>query len=378
MSTMMSRPIVSKLRMSPRRMFSLAVTAAFLLMFLPLLVSPALAGRHEYAFEEKRTISLEPGTSITVQNISGHIDVRGWDGDHIGVTTTKRVKAGSREEAQEWAEKIEIIIEKNGPELFIEAKRPRDWTESLESLLEGIFQKKPSANVDFEIDTPRDVHLEISSVSGDISVRDIIGEVNIDVVSGDMELLDIGSDVSINAISGDMVIEEVSGNLDVAAVSGDSRLQNIGGHVHIDVTSGDIIAESVDGDLYIDGTSGDVSATDIYGNINIDVTSGDIHVVQQAGELSIDTSSGDVTVETALIKAGSYTVETSSGQITFRVPSDASSTIDMETSGGRITAKLPMTIESMSRTHLVGTLGDGEGEIVLSTSGGDIDLLPSD
>ena len=374
----MSQPIMSKLIISPRRMFSLGATAALLLMFLPSLVSPALAGRQEYAFEEERSITLEAGASITVQNISGRIDVRGWGGDHVRVTTTKRVKAGSREEAREWAEKIEIIIEKNGQELFVEAKRPRDWTESLESLLDGIFQKKPSASVDFEIDTPRDVHVEISSVSGDISARNIIGEVDIDVVSGDIEIHDTGSDVTIDAISGDMVIKEVAGNVDVDAVSGDTRLQNIGGNVRIDVTSGDVIAEGVDGNLYIDGTSGDVSATDIFGDINIDVTSGDIHVVQKAGELRIDTSSGDVAVETAMIKAGRYTVETSSGRITFRVPSDASSAIDMETSGGRITAKLPMTIESMSRTHLVGTLGDGEGEIVLSTSGGDIDLLPSD
>jgi len=358
--------------------FALHAVTALLLAVVLVPASPVQAGRQEYTFEEERTMVLEPGTLITVQNVSGHIDVRGWDGDHVRVISTKRIKARSREEAREWAEKVEIIIEKHDQDLLIKAKRPKDWTESLESLLEGIFQKKPSASVDFEISTPPDVHLEISSVSGDISVRDITGETNIDVVSGDMEIFDIGSHVTIDAVSGDMVLKKIAGNVDVDAVSGDTRLESIGGNVRVDVTSGNATLENVDGDLYFDGTSGDVSAKNIYGDVNIDVTSGDIYVLQKGGELRIDTSSGDVTVETTLMTSGHYMVETSSGQIIFRVPSDASSMVDMETSGGKITAKVPMTIESMSRTHLVGILGSGDGEIVLSTSGGDIDLLPSD
>jgi ferric-dicitrate binding protein FerR (iron transport regulator) len=357
-----------------------AALACMVLLLAAALIpaSPAQAGRQEYTFEEERTMVLEPGTLITLQNVSGEIDVRGWDGDHVRVISTKRIKARSREEAREWAGKVEIIIEKDGPDLLVKAKRPKDWTESLESLLDGIFQRKPSASVDFEISTPPDVHLEISSVSGDISARDITGEVAIDVVSGDMEIIDTGSDVIIDAVSGDMLLEKIAGNVDVDAISGDIHLEEIGGNVRIDVTSGDVNLKRIDGDLYVDGTSGDISAGDVFGDVNIDVTSGDISVLQKGGELRIDTSSGDVTVETDLISSGHYLVETSSGQIIFRVPSDASSIVDMETSGGTITAKVPMTIESMSRTHLVGILGNGEGEIVLSTSGGDIDLLPSD
>jgi DUF4097 and DUF4098 domain-containing protein YvlB len=360
------------------RKFVFSLTMVFLLAAVFVPVSPAQAGRQEYAFEEERTMVLEPSSLITVQNISGRIEVRGWDGDHVRVITTKRIKARSREEAEAWAGKVEIIIEKYDQDLLIKAERPKDWTESLESLLDGIFQKKPSASVDFEINTPHDVYLEISSVSGDISVRDITGEVTIDVVSGDLEILHTGSDVTIDAVSGDMVLKKIAGDVDVDAVSGDTQLESIGGNVRIDVTSGDVTLDGVDGDLYIDGTSGNVSARNIYGDVNIDVTSGDIFVQQKGGELRVDTSSGDVTVETILLATGQYLVETSSGRIIFRVPSGASSMVEMETSGGTITAKVPMTIESMSRTHLVGILGDGEGEIVLSTSGGDIDLLPSD
>jgi DUF4097 and DUF4098 domain-containing protein YvlB len=366
------------LRRKAKKAATRCAVAALFLLILPLLASQAIAARHEYSFTDEQTVSLEPGALITIENVSGHIQVHGWDGDHVRVTSIKRIKARSKEEAQEWARKMDIIIEKDGPDLLVEAKRPKDWTESLESLLKEIFQEKPSVSVDFEILTPSEVSLEISTVSGDISARDISGAVNIDAVSSDMEIANIGADVTINTVSGDMILEKIGGNLYVDAVSGDTWVETVGGKVRIDVTSGDVKAEGVHGDLSVDGTSGDVSATDIYGDINIDVTSGDIHVAQKAGELHIDTSSGDVAVETIPVGDGRYVVETSSGEITFRIPPDASSMVDMETSGGRITAKLPMTIESMSRTHLIGVLGSGQGEIILSSSGGDIDLLPSD
>jgi hypothetical protein len=354
------------------------LVTALLLIALPALSSITPAEADEYAFRQEETVILEPSSSIFVHNISGNITVQGWDEDEVLVKYTKRVKARSRREAEEWAEKVEVIIEKSDRDLLIEAKRPREWTESLGSLIKGIFEKRPSVNLDFEIYAPPQMHLETSSVSGDIYIDSIMGDVMVDAVSGDVEISQSGADVIINIVSGDMILEDISGDVDIDAVSGDAEITRVGGDLRIDITSGDIEGDRILGDLSIDGTSGDVVVRDIHGDISIDVTSGDIVVRQKAGDLWIDTSSGDVTVETNMVKAGRYEVETSSGQISFRIPSDASSSVELETSGGRIKAKLPMTIESMSRTHLVGILGDGEGEIVLSTSGGDIELLPLD
>lgn len=360
------------------RKYGWSLVAAVLVAALWLPCASRARENSEFVFSEQTTVILEPGALISAQTVSGNIDVTSWDKDQVLVKATKRVRASSREEAATWAQKITVIIEKSDGGLTVRAERPREWSESLGDLLKGFFDKKPSASVDFAISTPRDVEIEASSVSGNIAIAHIAGDVSVDVVSGDVEISEAGSDVSINTVSGDLILKEISGNLEIDAVSGDVVITNVGGDVSAAITSGDIIVERVLGGCSVDGTSGDVRIDEVHGDINIDVTSGDILVRQRAGSLWIDTSSGDVAVETAVDKSGRYYVETSSGQIAFRIPPTSSSTIELESSGGKIQAKLPMTVESVSRTRLLGIMGTGEGEIVLSSSSGDIQLLPQE
>jgi DUF4097 and DUF4098 domain-containing protein YvlB len=348
------------------------ITTLFLLPSCPSLAK----ARQEYTFPQEKTVLLPPGALISVQNISGDIDIRGGDVDEVVITATKRVKANSREEAEEWAKKVNIIFDKREQGLFIETKMPPAWTESLGSLLSSLFEKKPSVQVDFKIRSPQEVNVHAASVSGDIYIAAIGGDVDIDVVSGDMEISEIGGDLSIDAVSGDISVEDLAGNLEIDATSGDVEIVNVGGDVTIDVTSGDVIGRRIMGEFSVDGTSGDVSISDVHGDVSVDVTSGDISVRQKAGNLWIDTSSGDIYVETMVIKDGRYRVDTSSGQIIFHISETSSCTVDLETSGGRIHAKLPMIVDSVSRTRLQGTMGTGGAQISLSTSGGDIDLLP--
>ncbi|KPL18608.1 MAG: hypothetical protein AMJ92_07175 [candidate division Zixibacteria bacterium SM23_81] len=355
--------------------------ALALILLAIILTNPVLSQADsgtEYTFPQEKSFSLPSGALISVQNTRGDINIQGGEQKQVVVKATKRVQAGSRKEAEEWAQKVNIIFDEREKGLFIEAKIPRAWSESLGDVLSKLLGKKPSVQVDFDIQTPRQVEVKAGCVSGDIYIVNIDGEVTVDVVSGGVKIEKIGGDLSIDAVSGDMLAQDVLGNLKIDATSGDAEIVNIGADVQVDVTSGDVIGKGIKGNLTIDGTSGDVNVEAVHGDVHIDVTSGDITVKQRGGDLWIDTSSGDVWVETAIEKNGRYRVDTSSGQITFRIPKSSSCTLDLETSGGRIRAKLPTTIESVSRTRLRGTMGDGGAQLNLSTSGGNIDLLPSD
>jgi len=341
--------------------------------------APSFAdSRQEYTFSHQKTVLLPPGSLISVQNTRGDIHIQGGDREQTVIKFIKRVKTRSRDEAEEWAQKMSVVFDEREKGLFIETKMPREWSESLGSFLTRLFEKKPSVRVDFDILAPGGLVVKTASVSGDIYIVAMEKDVTVEIVSGEVEIEEIGGNVSIDAVSGDMMIQNVKGNLEIDAVSGDAEILNIGGDVSVDVTSGDVIGKRIKGKFAVDGTSSDVIITDVSGDVSVDVTSGDITVRQKAGDLWIDTSSGDVSVETVVEKNGRYRVDTSSGQITFRIPETSSCTVEMETSGGRIHAKLPMIVESVSRTRLRGTIGAGEAQITLSTSGGDIDLLPSD
>ena len=336
------------------------------------------ASLQEYTFAQEKKVFFPQAALISVQNISGDVEIQGEDQNQVVIRATKRVKARSQKEAEEWAEKVNISFDERADGLFIEVKMPKDWSESLGSLLTKLFEKQPSVQVDFDIRTPRQVEVKVASVSGDISVVSVEKNVLIDVVSGDLEVAHIGGDLNIDAVSGDMVLQDLAGDVTINAISSDMEVTNIKGDVSIDVTSGDLIGKHIGGKCAVDGTSGDVNVEDVYGDVHIDVTSGDISIGQKGGELWIDTSSGDVSVQTIVQKNGRYRVDTSSGQIRFFIPPTTSCKVNLETSGGRIHAKLPMVVETATRTRLQGTIGSGEALVTLSTSGGDIDLLPLD
>lgn len=355
------------------------VLAIFILLSSLAYHYPAWArSKKAYTFPQQETILPAPGDLISVQSTQGDIRIIGGDRQQVIIQATKRVKARTREEAEEWAQKVNIIIDEREKVLFIGTQKPREWSGSLSDFLSNLLEKKPSVRVDFEILAPREMNIQTVSVSGDIYIAGINGQVEVDVVSGDVELEEIGGNVSVDAVSGDMFFQDIRGGLEIDAVSGNTEMADIRGDINIDITSGDVSGKRIEGKLTVNATSGDVSIKPIHGDINIDVTSGDVTICQKSGDLWIDTSSGDVLVETIVEKACRYEVDTSSGEIMLRIPETSSSTVDLETSGGRIHVKLPIIVESVSRTHLRGTLGSGAAEIVLSTSGGDIDLLPLD
>ena len=88
---------------------------AVLMSVFPLLVAATwtAADGAEFSFTEEKSIVLEPGSTISVHNISGDILVQGWDQDHVLIASIKRVKARDRKQAKEWAKKVDIIIEKS-------------------------------------------------------------------------------------------------------------------------------------------------------------------------------------------------------------------------------------------------------------------------
>ncbi len=352
------------------------------LLMLTLILAPSLPAQadswEEYTFPQENTFTLPEEALLSIQNTNGDIDIQGHERKDVVVRATKRVKAGSREEAEEWSEKVNISIDQREKGLFIEVRMPQGWSGSLGSLLTRIFERKPSVRVDFEILSPPWVEVSAASVSGDIFISSMGRHVLVEVVSGDIEIMDVDANVSIDAVSGDIDLENIAGDVVIDAVSSDIEMADVDGNVTIDLTSGDVVGSGVGGACTIDGTSGDMTLKDVHGDVRIDVTSGDIEVQQRRGDLWIDTSSGDVSVETVVQKDGRYRVDTASGQVTFRIPATSSCTVDLETSGGTIQAKLPMVIESVSRTRLRGTMEAGDAQIILSTSGGDIDLVPLD
>jgi len=156
------------------------------------------------------------------------------------------------------------------------------------------------------------------------------------------------------------------------SISGDIELNNIGGDVEVHTGSGDIIAMGIAGAFDAHTGSGDVeldSATS--GDVEISTGSGDIDAEGVRGGLRMSTGSGDIAVNGEA--TGDWRLTASSGRITIRLPSDAAFDLEAETSSGDIDIDHPLTTQgSIRRNRLRGQVRGGGVRIELKTSSGSI------
>jgi DUF4097 and DUF4098 domain-containing protein YvlB len=89
------------------------------------------------------------------------------------------------------------------------------------------------------IEIPSGSHVELTSASGDINVRDTNGNVRLRTASGEVKLRKVAG-VEVMAVSGDVDVENASGEVRLRTVSGDARVVQSGSaKIEYGTTSGD-------------------------------------------------------------------------------------------------------------------------------------------
>jgi len=90
------------------------------------------------------------------------------------------------------------------------------------------------------IEVPSGTHVELTSASGDIAVRDTNGNVRLRTASGEVKLRKVAG-VEVMAVSGDVVVENASGEVRLRTVSGDAQVTQWGSSkLEYGTTSGDL------------------------------------------------------------------------------------------------------------------------------------------
>ena len=175
------------------------------------------------------------------------------------------------------------------------------------------------------IEVPQGTHVELTSASGDIAVRDTGGNVRLRTASGEVRLRKVAG-VEVMAVSGDVVVENASGEVRLRTVSGDAQVSQNG--------------------------SG-------------------------AAKLEYGTTSGDLDWTGACRAGCRIEARSTSGDIKLRMSSDSSFDLRYVTHSGDVTDDLKMqTLEQNEGRHGGGSLharyGKGEGLIEAQTFSGDL------
>lgn len=270
-----------------------------------LLVMAAAPAAGQTEIRERHPVAAD-GT-ITLKAISHDIRVRVWDRNEVEVT-------GSYD--PEWEE---LVVEPRNGGFFLEIEgRQR----------RGSWNRRGSASL--EVSIPRGVQLDLSTVSGDVTV-----------------------------------LEGVRGRLDARSVSGDVEAELLGTRANVQSVSGDLVVRGRAVEARLSSVSGDVEAAVDAEIVEAKAVSGDVEVWSSVASrsVSVEAVSGDVEFTGALTEGGRLRANSHSGRVTLTLPSDTQATFELTTFSGRIQADFDQRREE-SRSS-----GRGPGERLSFTTG---------
>jgi len=319
-------------------------------------------------FRHKETKTFDVGVSPTIdlESISGDVSYIGTEGTTATVEIVIEIQADDAAEAHEIRSHLELIVE--GESGFLEA-RMADSRKFYEWLRDE-YSRKHYVTVGFNVTGPRGAEGTAISVSGNASVEDMAGPVEVSSVSGNASAIDIEKAVQANSVSGNVDVREVGGRVIAGSVSGDVMVVGCQSDLDMESTSGNASAKDVDGSLTVETVSGDIDARAVAGSIDAESVSGSIWVENREGMVRASTTSGDIDVRTR--STGDVDLESSSGSVDLAVDPDGFGSVYLSASSGDVESDLPIKVRRQSDGHIEGTLGTGTARLRVTTNSGDI------
>ncbi|HPW55870.1 MAG: DUF4097 family beta strand repeat protein [Thermoanaerobaculaceae bacterium] len=164
--------------------------------------------------------------------------------------------------------------------------------------------------------------------------------------------------------------ETVSADLELGGVRGEVWLKSVSGRVRV-AAGGSLRAKTVSGPLVIRGAGRAVNATTVSGALSADVA------VLEDGEF--ETVSGDIEIDTDLAPKARLEVKTVSGSVELRVPASVGADFEIESFSGRIRNQFGQQARRSSKYgpgyELLFARGDGSARVFIKTLSGSVRLL---
>jgi DUF4097 and DUF4098 domain-containing protein YvlB len=251
------------------------------------------------------TFKVAGDGALDLSQVSGDVRVTTGRNGEIRVEAVKRVRHRDSDEARRLLGLLRIEVTPVGNRIEVRTIYPRTTSRNL------------SAEVDYNITVPVGAAVSVKTVSGDLSVNGVRGEVRAEGVSGDVEVV-------------------ATPNLALAkTVSGDVLARDIGA------------ADS----LTLGTVSGTVTATGLkVRTLEAGSVSGDVHLANlQVERLVAKTVTGGIDYDGNLARGGRYEFHAHSGGVRLVLASVSGFELDASTFNGTIRSDFPVTLHSTAR-----------------------------
>src|SRR5256884_4870284 len=159
----------------------------------------------------ERAVPAEPRGVVDISNVSGRVEVIGWDRPEVNV----------RGELDEGVERVDVTSEHG--RTVVKVVLPHTGHHG---------------DAELRVKVPKESEVDVSAVSAEVTTSGVLGEQRLSAVSGD-------------------ITAEFAGDLEVKTVSGEVKLKGHGqpARLHVSSVSGDVRLEHGSGDLEAGATN---------------------------------------------------------------------------------------------------------------------------
>jgi DUF4097 and DUF4098 domain-containing protein YvlB len=284
-----------------------------------------------------RTVRLGRNGTFDLQGVAGDVAITGGRGDDVRIDATKRVRHPVEAQARAALADVRIDITQRGGNVEVRTQqsrsRPPVWTA-----------------VDYVVNLPSGANVVIGTISGNVRVRNIDGELRTNTVSGNVVAADARRVREITTVSGNVEVSDGEADeLTANTMGGDLVLRNLKARV-LDLTT-------VNGDVRL-----------------LDIDAMRAHLQSMAGNLEY---------AGRFARSGRYEFQTHSGQIRVSPLGNPSFDVDASTLRGALRSdfvlklfeQVPPGPRRAVQKTLRGTFGDAAAVLTAQSFSGDIIIV---
>lgn len=258
------------------------------------------------------TFAVNGAEKLEVHNPEGEIRVSGWNRDQIRITADLDDEDGY------------VSVGASGKSIRVKTK----W-------------KYGPSNVDYRINVPASMALNLHGVSTDVYIEGVTGEVTVETIEGDIDVQGGSGIINVQTVEGEISVRDVRGTVRASTAEDDITIVN---------AAGDISAETFEGDIRLEA----INSENVQGS----------------------TLDGDIYYEGTVRDAGGYRLTTHDGDIRMVIPGNANATVVVASVDGDFETDFPITVQDYHGGHRLSfVLGSGKAQAELETFDGSIQLV---
>lgn len=292
-----------------------------------------------------RTVKIGREGRVEISNLAGDIIITRGSGDTVKIEAVKTARGRTEQDAKDALASVTLDILERDARLQIKTIYPRHDARSREN------NRQTHVSVQFTITAPEGTRISAHSLSGDVKVSDI---------KGDLSIVSLSGDVAITNAARVIAAKSTSGNVDIVNLRSDVGLE----------------AQTLSGDLILR----DCRAP----RLQLNTVSGDmrLHGVD-AGRIEAQTLNGDIEFLSPLQKSGRYDLNSHAGDIRIVPSGNIGFELDVNSFSGSIESLLTLTDQREEAGYgrrgpggrirsLRGVHGDGGAMLDITTFSGSV------